>query len=716
VERDWERDNGIETENRKHETFGERVEFDEKDFDNPPTKQENTGEIDNGNFDESGFGEGAESYVEKQVQAQHGTANFNETDFNNTSPRQGNTEEIDNGHFDQRAGNQVKRREGEVGDTKKDFEPHLNLQTDEYKEEDPKANLDIEETIEEKGEAILQGIAPFLNFNTERFKEEASTEEKPITKREVILEEEKEKREAISQAGEGKGGAMWQGLTSFLNEATDGHEEESLESNLKIDRELEEKHEAIWKELEPILNKETDGREEEPLGSNLKIDRELEEKHEAIWKELEPILNKETDGREEKLFGPNLKIDRELEEKHEAIWKELEPILNKETDGREEEPLGSNLKIDRELEEKREAIWKELEPFLNEGEHEHKKESFEVNPEKSGKDSIYTKLDESRWKDVEEREKKELLIEYLKHECNRNNLDNIPQIRFEELEEDTFGLYKYIENNTYKNEIVLNTRYLDDSRICVNTIAHEVCHAYQFEQIEKYYNGEDLNNLDPRTKEWVENYEKGYIKYEDDPYGYRYQPLEKVAFDYGDIREKEVLFDYSRLEENEWRKLEGIEKIERLTEYFKHECQLNDLENPPRIKFEYFDSPEQRTWGGYHCYENNEIVINTRYLNNVRDCVNTIAHEVHHAYQHRQMDKYYDGEDLRKLDPRTLAWVYNEKTGYITPKEDPIGYRNQPQEKDAFDYGKTREEEIFGPTLWTKLKRFMSMENRRREH
>lgn len=61
------------------------------------------------------------------------------------------------------------------------------------------------------------------------------------------------------------------------------------------------------------------------------------------------------------------------------------------------------------------------------------------------------------------------------------------------------------------------------------------------------------------------------------------------------------------------------------------------------------------------------------------DTVVTVAHEGFHAYQESVMS------DPLSEDPRRQAWLEND-TDYITYEDDPIGYRLQAIESDAFKF------------------------------
>ncbi len=88
----------------------------------------------------------------------------------------------------------------------------------------------------------------------------------------------------------------------------------------------------------------------------------------------------------------------------------------------------------------------------------------------------------------------------------------------------------------------------------------------------------------------------------------------------------------------------------------------------------------------YGYYDGDRIAIGEYSLNNhdVSDVANTVAHEGRHAYQ----DYAVEHPGFHANDDEVQSWKENMEPGnYISPEEDPEGYRDQPIERDAWGYG-----------------------------
>lgn len=100
------------------------------------------------------------------------------------------------------------------------------------------------------------------------------------------------------------------------------------------------------------------------------------------------------------------------------------------------------------------------------------------------------------------------------------------------------GSYSFAENKLRINEDYLK---ISDEEIlfdALDTVVHELSHAYQYkkmsELLDRLYDAEGdedavYDEEDKRTTIWILN-QRDYIKYEVDPEGYRKQPLEWYAF------------------------------------------------------------------------------------------------------------------------------------------------------------------------------------------
>lgn len=100
---------------------------------------------------------------------------------------------------------------------------------------------------------------------------------------------------------------------------------------------------------------------------------------------------------------------------------------------------------------------------------------------------------------------------------------------------------------------------------------------------------------------------------------------------------------------------------------------------------------------GTYCFAGNKLSINEDYLKIsddeiLFDALDTVVHELSHAYQYKKMsellDRLYDAEDEGDItyteeDNRTSSWILNQRD-YIKYEVDPEGYRKQPLEWYAF--------------------------------
>lgn len=146
------------------------------------------------------------------------------------------------------------------------------------------------------------------------------------------------------------------------------------------------------------------------------------------------------------------------------------------------------------------------------------------------------------------------------------------------------------------------------------------------------------------------------------------------------------------LEEDKWKTLSHEEKEELVWTMINIEA--GSLHIPHKIDVEIV-SLEGNVAA---CYDDSVHIINIDdvYFDNctAQSMLNTICHEVYHAYQFRLVDAYRQiDESLRKMEPFDAAGVYAaEFENYISSNEDSSGYENQLCEKDAYDYAKSRTE------------------------
>ncbi|MCD7866502.1 MAG: hypothetical protein LUG54_10975 [Clostridiales bacterium] len=143
-----------------------------------------------------------------------------------------------------------------------------------------------------------------------------------------------------------------------------------------------------------------------------------------------------------------------------------------------------------------------------------------------------------------------------------------------------------------------------------------------------------------------------------------------------DIRDlDEIMNEFSK--EN-WEGLSDAERQEAVTELGEYIGKELDFENPPEVEFCDLNDPEGIQTYGYYNNETNKITINTAYMDDVENVVNTIAHESRHCYQHERAENPQTEEDYQHK---------YEFENYITAEVDFEAYENQLIESDARDYG-----------------------------
>jgi hypothetical protein len=95
--------------------------------------------------------------------------------------------------------------------------------------------------------------------------------------------------------------------------------------------------------------------------------------------------------------------------------------------------------------------------------------------------------------------------------------------------------------------------------------------------------------------------------------------------------------------------------------------------------------PAQLGPGEFGMCDGDTIFVNSEYLEPefLREMILTIVHEGRHAYQHFACSNPAIHPDAQQL----ADWQWNLRQGnYISYSENPIRYRAQPLEADAFDF------------------------------
>ncbi len=137
---------------------------------------------------------------------------------------------------------------------------------------------------------------------------------------------------------------------------------------------------------------------------------------------------------------------------------------------------------------------------------------------------------------------------------------------------------------------------------------------------------------------------------------------------------------------------ERLDRDQQLVALQETENTIAGIQGRASLPVRVWKGGEEGEYGGYNGYE---ILIGEYSIENdsVNEVVNTLAHEGRHAYQ----DYAIEHPDVHHDPDEVAAWRDNiYSAGYIDPDDDPIGYRNQPVEGDAWAYGDRIEAGIYG--------------------
>lgn len=116
--------------------------------------------------------------------------------------------------------------------------------------------------------------------------------------------------------------------------------------------------------------------------------------------------------------------------------------------------------------------------------------------------------------------------------------------------------------------------------------------------------------------------------------------------------------------------------VNNLANYVIDDLQLT---NPPRVNYYYREPENGATSYGFYSPQDNSININTFTMNNSLETADTVAHELRHAWQRQRAANPTTAEDY--------SFALNLRPGcYIRYEINPLGYRNQPVERDARQY------------------------------
>ena len=138
----------------------------------------------------------------------------------------------------------------------------------------------------------------------------------------------------------------------------------------------------------------------------------------------------------------------------------------------------------------------ELGPFENElSEEELLSEIFGRNEDEFDFDfdidenvqEILDKFDEGKWKNLDDSEQKDLIKELATAISEKLELDEKPEITFCDGSENSYGSY-----NPGSNSVEINSKNFQNPKEVIDTVAHELRHAYQYQRADKLETMEDL--------------------------------------------------------------------------------------------------------------------------------------------------------------------------------------------------------------------------------
>ena len=159
-----------------------------------------------------------------------------------------------------------------------------------------------------------------------------------------------------------------------------------------------------------------------------------------------------------------------------------------------------------------------------------------------------------------------------------------------------------------------------------------------------------------------------------------------------DEQEAQVIDTFKGNEAFQPRAWERLDRGERLAALQGAEDAIAGIQRRDPLPVRVQEGAREGDYGGYNGHE---ILIGKDSIGNepVNEVVNTLAHEGRHAYQDYAMEH----PDVHHDPKEVAAWRYNiYDTGYIEPEVDPVGYRNQPVEADAWAYGDRIEAGVYG--------------------
>lgn len=149
------------------------------------------------------------------------------------------------------------------------------------------------------------------------------------------------------------------------------------------------------------------------------------------------------------------------------------------------------------------------------------------------------------------------------------------------------------------------------------------------------------------------------------------------------------------LQEDEWSKLSVDEKMDVLSTI--RNIEISYLGIPHEIYLTI--KPTGNDVLGYYDHKEHTIVINRELISSddAKKCLHTLCHEMHHAYQHNQIEAYNSvNERYKNMRMFASARIYEEEfENYISGEDDFWGYLLQDSEINANVYADSAVEDYF---------------------
>lgn len=195
----------------------------------------------------------------------------------------------------------------------------------------------------------------------------------------------------------------------------------------------------------------------------------------------------------------------------------------------------------------------------------------------------------------------------------------------------------------------------------------------------------DIKPQEKMSAEDVDGFWKSEFSHVEE--GHEVDPYDALLSEVFNCSEEEIPIDLDidgnlqstldRFSPEHWEELDEDEKIDAIENLKDSICDRLDLYDEPEVDFYEVDGDEY----GFFNPEDNTININRKHLDNPKELVDTIAHELRHAYQYKHAEL---------LETKTDAMYRVNFDNYISPVYLPAGgclyffdYWNQYVEADA---------------------------------